>query len=351
MACSCPQCTGRPAAAETYEYEPAMSRRVRSRSEAVEHGLARRDWERGEASPPRRPSRRWKFARAASTAASARRGEPTRPANSNSSASMNGNRSPTPRMSPSGGCARIDMIYPDPDIPGAELALPARERYAHQSAPRPHGRAPSLRRRHRVDGEQHAPAPGQPRGGDSRPQREPDAPRRGLDLLERELHRSWRASLDFRFDYGIITLPDALGDRHSAAIGGPLGFWGSPTTGSGTQIVPVTRAGAPEPARQHLGLPGGQAPRHTVARLRSRDIDEPQRRIGTDLLQPRHLRRPQRQSRLDPVRERRANIVAIHTGPCIAGTRLLAPAGADLLPGRPAGHEQSRHLHHGERDG
>lgn len=48
----------------------------------------------------------------------------------------------------------------------------------------------------------------------------------------------WRASMDARFDFGLITLPNSIGNIPQRVIGGtPLGWWGKP--GTGTLLVPI----------------------------------------------------------------------------------------------------------------
>jgi V8-like Glu-specific endopeptidase len=51
----------------------------------------------------------------------------------------------------------------------------------------------------------------------------------------------WRTSRDDQFDFGLITLKDALGEKWYRALGNRrLGFWGSKTWGVGTRIRPRT---------------------------------------------------------------------------------------------------------------
>jgi V8-like Glu-specific endopeptidase len=51
----------------------------------------------------------------------------------------------------------------------------------------------------------------------------------------------WGTSRDAQYDYGLIIVRDAIGDRRQPALGNqPLGFWGSRQWGSGTRIRPRT---------------------------------------------------------------------------------------------------------------
>jgi len=68
---------------------------------------------------------------------------------------------------------------------------------------------------------------------------------------------AWSASLDFRYDYGLITLADNIGSKTFASLGNkPLGFWGSSTYGVGTRINPGTTASLKGTSLNISGYPG-----------------------------------------------------------------------------------------------
>ena len=67
----------------------------------------------------------------------------------------------------------------------------------------------------------------------------------------------WRASLDGDFDFGVITLVDAIGAQPKTALGNrPLGFWGSSADGAGTRITPVAPAALQGVPANVSGYPG-----------------------------------------------------------------------------------------------
>jgi glutamyl endopeptidase len=140
---------------------------------------------------------------------------------------------------------------------------------------------------------------------------------------------AWQASRNPRFDYGLITLREAIGDRPQAALGGqPLGFWGSPTRGMGTTFRPPSPAALGGQTVNISGYPGDK-PAGTAWRafggivnvspaagseLIYHDIDT----CGGHSGSPIWIRSGQ-------VR----NLVAIHTGSCVLGPD------CSIVPGAP----------------
>ena len=129
----------------------------------------------------------------------------------------------------------------------------------------------------------------------------------------------WLASRNPRFDYGLITLHEAIGDRAQAALGGkPLGYWGSPAHGMGTMISPRSPAALEGQLINISGYPGdkpaGTAWRASGAvvnvspaaglELIYHDIDTCGGHSGSPIW-----------TRSGQTR----NLVAIHTGSCVLG--------------------------------
>lgn len=57
-----------------------------------------------------------------------------------------------------------------------------------------------------------------------------------------KVHDSWRADQDYRFDLGLIKLASSVGNKTFSALGGSkLGYWGSPTDGQGSRIIPLEK--------------------------------------------------------------------------------------------------------------
>ncbi len=144
---------------------------------------------------------------------------------------------------------------------------------------------------------------------------------------------NWRASRDFRFDYGLITLSENIGSKKMSMLGGRvLGYWSSRTNGSGTRINPKERdflQGKPVnisgyPADKPAGTQWRSYGRVTNARptagpqLIYYDLDT----CGGHSGSPVWIRWQQYR-----------NLVAIHTGPCIPGTDCQAVAGPPCFPG------------------
>ena len=141
----------------------------------------------------------------------------------------------------------------------------------------------------------------------------------------------WKASQDFRFDYGLITLHDNIGDRSIPAIGGALGFWGSPSRGSGTQIVPLSRQSLQNQPVTISGYPADK-PFGTQWRADGKIVSTSPS-AGSELVY----------YDLDtcgghsgsPIWVRSGNtrnIVAIHTGPCILGSDCTSVPGKVCFP-------------------
>lgn len=144
---------------------------------------------------------------------------------------------------------------------------------------------------------------------------------------------NWRASRDFRFDYGLITLSGDIGSKKMSALGDkPLGYWGSRSHGSGTRINPKERdflQGKPVnisgyPADKPLGTQWRSYGTVTNSRpaaglqLIYYDLDTCGGHSGSPVwLRSQQLR----------------NLVAIHTGPCITNTDCQAVAGPPCFPG------------------
>lgn len=144
---------------------------------------------------------------------------------------------------------------------------------------------------------------------------------------------NWRASRNFRFDYGLITLSQDIGSKKMSALGGSvLGYWGSRSYGSGTRINPKERSflrGKPinisgypadKPSSTQWRSYGQVANSHPAAgpQLIYYNLDT----CGGHSGSPVWLRWKQYR-----------NIVAIHTGPCIPGADCQAVAGPPCFPG------------------
>lgn len=148
-----------------------------------------------------------------------------------------------------------------------------------------------------------------------------------------QVNATWRASRNARFDYGVITLRDAIGDQPKTALAGqPLGFWGSSARGAGTVIQARTPASLKAQPVNISGYPAdkpsGQQWRglgkivHTApsagAELIYYDIDT----CGGHSGSPIWLRSGNSR-----------NLIAIHTGPCILGPDCANAPGATCFPG------------------
>lgn len=65
----------------------------------------------------------------------------------------------------------------------------------------------------------------------------------GVDSVTLRVAPEWRASENFEYDYGLITLASDIGTSRPSALGGvQLGFWGHGRLGGSTRIRPLTVA-------------------------------------------------------------------------------------------------------------
>jgi V8-like Glu-specific endopeptidase len=147
-----------------------------------------------------------------------------------------------------------------------------------------------------------------------------------------QVNATWRASRNARFDYGLIVLRDAIGDRNQAALGGQkLGYWGSPTLGAGTVIEPQTPASLGGKAVNISGYPADKA---TGTQWRAAgSVVNTSPSAGSELIyydvdtcgghsgSPIWIKTGETR-----------NAVAIHTGPCISGSDCSRVAGAACYP-------------------
>jgi V8-like Glu-specific endopeptidase len=144
---------------------------------------------------------------------------------------------------------------------------------------------------------------------------------------------NWRSSRNYRSDYGLITVGENIGSKKMPALGGGvLGYWGSSSSGSGTQIVPKERNVLQGASVNISGYPADK-PSGTQWRAFGQ-VTNARPAAGQELIyynldtcgghsgSPVWLR--WQQSR---------NLVAIHTGPCIPGTDCQAVTGAPCFPG------------------
>jgi len=149
-----------------------------------------------------------------------------------------------------------------------------------------------------------------------------------------QYNANWRASRDFRFDYGLITLNGDIGAKRMSALDGSiLGYWGSRSYGSNTRINPKERSflqGKPVnisgyPADKLVGTQWRAYGQVTNARptaglqLIYYDLDT----CGGHSGSPVWLRWQQYR-----------NLVAIHTGTCIPGRECSPVSGPACFPGR-----------------
>lgn len=144
----------------------------------------------------------------------------------------------------------------------------------------------------------------------------------------------WQASRSFRFDYGLITLRDALGDKSSSQLGGArLGHWGDAAQGAGTVINPLNASFL---QGQPVNISGYPADKPSGTQWRAfGHVVRATPSAGTELIyydldtcgghsgSPIWLRTGTTR-----------NIVAIHTGPCILGPDCSAMPGKTCFPGQ-----------------
>jgi V8-like Glu-specific endopeptidase len=143
---------------------------------------------------------------------------------------------------------------------------------------------------------------------------------------------AWRNNFDDRFDYGMITLLDPLGDRTPPGLRGPLGFWGSPTNGGGTQIAPLARTAVQNQPVNIAGYPGDK-PLGTMWRAFGR-VTSTNPSAGSELIY--YNLDTCRGHSGSPVWLRTGdtrNLVAIHTGTCIPGPDCSFTPGTVCVPG------------------
>lgn len=147
-----------------------------------------------------------------------------------------------------------------------------------------------------------------------------------------QVNSTWRSSLNSRFDYGLIVLRDAVGDQTKSALGGkPIGYWGSPTQGSGTQIQPLTQSALNGQPVNISGYPGDK-PSGTQWRA-SGSVVNTSPSAGAELIYydidtcGGHSGSPVWMKTGDS-----RNLVAIHTGPCILGPDCTNVPGAACFP-------------------
>ena len=130
----------------------------------------------------------------------------------------------------------------------------------------------------------------------------------------------------------MITLLDPLGDRTPPGLGGPLGFWGSPTNGGGTQIAPLARTAVQNQPVNVAGYPSDK-PAGTMWRAFGR-VTSTNPNAGSELVY--YNLDTCRGHSGSPVWLRTGdtrNLVAIHTGTCIPGPDCSFTPGTVCVPG------------------
>jgi V8-like Glu-specific endopeptidase len=149
-----------------------------------------------------------------------------------------------------------------------------------------------------------------------------------------EANEAWLLSRNPRFDYGLITLRDPIGDKPQIALGGhPLGFWGSRFYGEGTTIEPLTPATLLRQAVTLSGYPGDKPP-GTEWRA-SGQIVNSSPAAGAELIY--HDADTCGGHSGSPVWVRsgpKRNLIALHTGSCVLGADCTVVPGLPCLRGR-----------------
>jgi V8-like Glu-specific endopeptidase len=330
MACSCPQCTSQPGAGTTYEYESSGLEYSPPQGEtAVFHptlGRGRRVPVQGETATTAPPATLFHH-----TLGRGRR-VPTGVASEMELVGVD-ERQPVANTAevPFRWICHIESFFPDPENPGFEMQFPSAGtgtlvspthvltagHVIFNDFPLSTGGRVNLQASRVVV------TPG--RNGTLPPQF-------GTSMsFTTVVTDAWRNHLDFRFDYGLITLLDPLGDRTIPALGGPLGYWGSPSRGAGTQIVPLARAALANQPVNISGYPGDKpdgtpwrafgrvtsTTPHAATELIYYDLDTCAGHSGS----PIWLRTGETR-----------NLVAVHTGPCIDGPDCRPRVGPVCFP-------------------
>jgi V8-like Glu-specific endopeptidase len=138
---------------------------------------------------------------------------------------------------------------------------------------------------------------------------------------------TWRSSLDYRFDFGLITLKEDIGSKPMSSLGGKvLGYWGSPTSGEGTRINPKDRSQLQNISVNISGYPGDKP--HGEQWRAFGKITHPTPKAGSQLIYYDFDTCAGHSGAPVWIRwENFRNIVAIHTGPCIPGSDCSRVAG------------------------
>jgi V8-like Glu-specific endopeptidase len=146
----------------------------------------------------------------------------------------------------------------------------------------------------------------------------------------------WKASFNYKFDFGLITLDENIGSKQMASLGGKvLGYWGDPVNGSNTRIKAKSSAELTGNSVNISGYPGDKkwgtqwrafgkivniSPA-AGAELVYYDLDTCGGHSGGPVWQ---------------LWEQYRNLIAIHTGPCIpirGNSDCIAVTGKPCFPG------------------
>jgi V8-like Glu-specific endopeptidase len=147
-----------------------------------------------------------------------------------------------------------------------------------------------------------------------------------------QINANWRSSGSPRFDYGLIALRDAIGDKPNLSVGGAtLGFWGSSALGGGTQINPVSQS---DLSGKNVNISGYPVDRPSGTQWRAAgSVVNTNPAAGSELVYydidtcGGHSGSPIWVKTGD-IR----NLVAIHTGLCLLGPDCQRVLGAPCLP-------------------